>query len=135
MLQIDKQSRIPVYEQVVEKLEKLVLTNILQANEQLPSVRTWSAELGINPNTLQKAYLYLDTKGITYSVPGVGRFISETAKSVIESNKGKQLGELYEITANLALAGILKEKVYETIDDAYAHVEQNKLNIKKGNKI
>lgn len=133
MLQIDKQSRIPVYEQVVEKLEKLILTNILQANDQLPSVRTWSEELGINPNTLQKAYLYLDQKGVTYSVPGVGRFVSETARTVLESNNEKYLEELYEITIKLALAGENKNNVIKTVNNAYENAEK-KVRVGKGEK-
>lgn len=122
MIQIDKQSRVPVYEQIVEKLEKLVLSNILQANDQLPTVRNWSEELGVNPNTLQKAYLFLDQKGVTYSVPGVGRFVSETARSVLEANNHKYLEELYELVMKLAFAGEEKDKVIETVENVYEHV-------------
>ena len=70
MLEIDKMSRVPIYEQVIQKLELLILTNVLGPNSPLPSVRSLSQELSVNPNTLQKAYSEMELKGICYSVPG-----------------------------------------------------------------
>lgn len=53
---------------------------MLKENEQLPSVRSLAKEIGVNPNTVAKAYQELERNKIIYSVSGRGSFI---AKSVI----------------------------------------------------
>ena len=55
MFQIDTLSRVPVYEQIIEQMERFVLAGLLKPGTQLPSVRSLSTELSINPNTIQKA--------------------------------------------------------------------------------
>ena len=72
MLYIDVMSRTPVYEQIITQIEKLIGAGIMKEGEQLPSVRSLSIQLSVNPNTIQKAYGELDAKGIIGSVPGKG---------------------------------------------------------------
>ena len=62
MFQIDPLSRIPVYEQIVMQSEQLVAREIVKPGDALPSVRSLSIQLGINPNTIQKAYTELYVK-------------------------------------------------------------------------
>ena len=59
MIVIDYQNRKPIYEQIVEKFQMLIIKGILKADSQMPSVRTLASELSINPNTIQKAYTIL----------------------------------------------------------------------------
>ena len=82
MFQIDVLSRKPVYEQIVSQMERFVLTGVLAPGSQLPSVRSLSVELSINPNTIQKAYAMLEQEGFIYPVRGRGNFVSgdETLK-------------------------------------------------------
>ena len=75
MFELDFRSRIPIYEQLVDKIIELIINNVLKPDEQLPSVRVLASELTINPNTIQKAYRELEYQGYIYSVPGKGSFI------------------------------------------------------------
>lgn len=86
MISIDKQSRTPVYEQLVDAFEKEIILGIRQPDSIIPSVRALSVELGINPNTVQKAYLELERRNITYSVPGVGRFVSAEGAAILKKD-------------------------------------------------
>ena len=72
LLTVDKYSRIPIYEQIVEQVEMHVALGDLAPEDQLPSVRALSVELSVNPNTLQKAYTELERRGLCYTVPGSG---------------------------------------------------------------
>lgn len=119
MLEIDKMSRVPIYEQVIQKLELLILTNVLGPNSPLPSVRSLSQELSVNPNTLQKAYSEMELKGICYSVPGTGRFISENAKDILMRSKREKLDQFKEIVSELKLAGICGKELKMLIDQIY----------------
>lgn len=76
MIVIDYQDRRPIYEQIVERFEKLILKGALEADSQMPSVRQMAAELSINPNTIQKAYAILEQEGYIYPVKGKGNFVN-----------------------------------------------------------
>ena len=119
MFQIDPLSRQPVYEQLIEQLEKLVLTGLLPADTQLPSVRSLSMELSINPNTIQKAYSDLDARGIIYSVPGIGCFVAKNATEVRKTHMRRKLDAVRQLAEDLALAGIPKEDLIQTIQSVY----------------
>ena len=66
----------PIYQQLKEEVIRLACEGILAPDEQLPSVRALARELGINPNTVAKAYQELENEGIIYSMGGRGSFIS-----------------------------------------------------------
>ena len=104
-------SKVPVYMQIVEQVEKFVLTGVLKKGDQMPSVRSLSASLTINPNTIQKAFAELDSRGIISSVPGRGCFITEAALSIIKNRKEGELDKLIEILKDLRLAGVSKEAI------------------------
>lgn len=76
MIGIDLQNRRPIYEQVVERFETLIVSGVLEPDSQMPSVRALAMELSINPNTIQKAYAVLEQDGYIYPVKGRGNFVS-----------------------------------------------------------
>lgn len=119
MFQIDAMSRTPVYEQIIDQIESFILTGILKPKEQIPSVRSLSIELSINPNTIQKAYSDLDRRGIIYSVPGRGCFVSEESSAILSAAKFNKLGELTDFIKTLAIAGIPKNEILKCVDSAY----------------
>jgi len=119
MIMIDLMSRVPIYEQIIEQLETFVLKGILDVGDQIPSVRNLSIQLSINPNTIQKAYSELVRTGIIDTVPGRGSFIAKEAKANLRNLQGNQLKELSNIVEKLALAGISKEEIIESINKVF----------------
>ncbi len=79
MIGIDLQNRKPIYEQIVERFQTLIVSGALEADSQMPSVRALAVELSINPNTIQKAYSVLEQEGYIYPVKGRGNFVSGNA--------------------------------------------------------
>ena len=77
MVVIDYQNRKPIYEQIVERFQMLIVKGILEPDSQMPSVRALATELSINPNTIQKAYAVLEQEGYIYPIKGRGNFVSE----------------------------------------------------------
>ena len=119
MLVIDKFSRKPIYEQIVEGIERDIVMGILREREQLPSIRELSAVLGVNPNTIQKAFGELDRNGIIISGQGRGCFVADRAAEKIKEKLSVKIVEIENIAAELARAGIEKEKLMEAIGRAY----------------
>ena len=77
MIIIDYTDRRPIYEQVVERFQSLVLCGVLEKDAPLPSVRNLAMELSINPNTIQRAYGELERRGVIYTVKGKGNFVAD----------------------------------------------------------
>ena len=77
MITLDYQSKDPIYLQIKNRIAALVMLGVYPPGTQLPSVRSLAGELGINPNTIQKAYQELEAAGITCSVSGKGSFVAE----------------------------------------------------------
>lgn len=124
MFQIDSMSRVPIYEQIIDQLEKFILTGTLSPGEQIPSVRSLSVQLSINPVTILKAYSELDTRGLIHSVPGRGYFVCENAKDALSHNKMSLLDDISEMASELSLAGIPMETVIERVKAAYSTNEK-----------
>ena len=123
MFVVDVMSRVPVYEQIIKQVEEQVLTGILKEGDKLPSVRSLSVKLSINPNTIQKAYTELDTRQLIITVPGKGSFISEKAIEVVGANSREKMTELNKIIRELALAGVTKEEIINNIEEVFNNTE------------
>ena len=119
MYQIDVMSRKPLYEQLVDQVERFILRGILKADQQMQSVRSLSIQLAVNPNTVQKAYSELDRRGLVYSVPGRGCFVSPEAILRISDRRREHMDEFTEEIRELAMAGMEKELVLSCVEEAY----------------
>lgn len=124
LITVDKMSHKPIYEQIVEQIENLIVTGILNPDEMIPSVRSLSRECGTNPNTVQKAYSELERIGITYSVPGVGRYVSGNAKEIVQKLMSTSNSELKTVIEKLKLSGMTLEEIIEKVKLFYGG-EQN----------
>ena len=79
MITIDIYSRTPIYQQVIDGVKSDVLHGWLKDGEMVTSIRELSVEVGINPNTVAKAYAELERTGILSVVPGKGYFVTNGA--------------------------------------------------------
>ena len=120
MLLIDKLSGKPVYEQIVDGIEKNILMGIYQPGSVLPSLRELSVTLGINPNTIQKSYAELIRRGVIIPSPGSGTYVAPDAPARIREAAEGKINQLEEMVAELALAGIPKEEVLAAVSAVYA---------------
>ena len=124
MLVIDKFSRKPIYEQIVEGIERDIVMGILREREQLPSIRELSSVLGVNPNTIQKAFQDLDRNGIIISGQGRGCFVADKAAEKIKEKLSARITEIESIAVELARAGIEEEKLLDAVRRAYQNTKQ-----------
>ena len=123
MIILDYKDRRPIYEQVAEKLEELMLLGILGENEPLPSVRSLAMELSINPNTIQRAYAELERQGYIYSVKGKGSFVAEN--SVMKEKRKKDLLiQVSEVIDEAIRLGISGEEIKNMVEIQYQAAEK-----------
>lgn len=81
MIELDYKSGVPIYDQLISGIVRLKMLGALKGGDPLPSVRAMAQKLGINPNTVQRAYAVLEEKGIIYSVAGKGSFLADDSAS------------------------------------------------------
>lgn len=80
MLRIDKLSPIPIYKQIIFQVKKEIILGKLKEGDRLPSVRDLAETLGVNVNTVLKAYERLALEGIVDSEQGKGFFIKRATQ-------------------------------------------------------
>ena len=114
MIQIDLQSRVPLYEQLPEQIIRLSMLGILDENQQLPSVRALAREVGVNPNTVAKAYQQLEQQGIIYTVSGRGSFVSPDVLS-LQSLRQAALQEVLDAVDKALSRGVSPQQLLDAI--------------------
>ncbi len=68
---------LPIYTQIREWFKRLILSGKLSPGEKVPPVRELALQLGVNPNTLQRAMSELEREGLLYTERTAGRFVTE----------------------------------------------------------
>lgn len=73
----------PIYKQIIDTIGERVLTCQWKEGERVPSVRDLAAELGVNPNTVMRAYEYLQRYDVLQNSRGIGNFVCKNARAKI----------------------------------------------------
>ena len=116
MLTVNFSSRTPVYQQLYDDVIRLVSLGVLKSDTKLPPVRILATELGINPNTVQKAYKMLEKDGYIYSIVGRGSFVSNK----LDQNQAEKIQAKNDLKGSIDKAykkGITKDEMIELVDE------------------
>lgn len=115
IINLDYQSRTPIYEQIVLEIERYVALGILKPEEQIPPIREMATELGINPNTVKKAYSILETKGVIVTISTKGTYIAYDTQKIVEEKVNSKINELKSLMEELKRLGLTEEEIIEKI--------------------
>ena len=123
LIAIDHHSGVPVYRQLMDQIKFHIASGLLRSGEKLPTTRSLSAELGVNPMTVSKAYGYLEAEGIVKRRRGLPLTVSFLRPEKIEVHKLHRLRQsLAPIVAIARQLGIEKSQALEIfgqmLDDA-----------------
>ena len=118
-IHVDPRDRRPIYEQLISGIRDLVLRGAMGPDEQVPSVRALAAELGINPNTIQKAYTELERQGVIYSTPGRGSFVCPDPAAMRQAERAKRLSILWAELREANRVGFSRAEVEKILDEIW----------------
>ena len=124
MITIDYQSKLPLYEQIAERFQAMILRGALPPGSQMPSVRSLAMDLSINPNTIQKAFSLLEQRGYIYPVRGRGNYVADTAR-LAEQEKASLLKEVNNLLIQGKELGISRKEFIAVIDMLYGKEDKN----------
>ena len=81
LISINSASGVPIYRQLIDQIKQAIRMKLLQPEQQLPSVRVLSSQLGVNPMTISKAYNQLELEGCVIRQRGIGMIIAPHSDS------------------------------------------------------
>jgi GntR family transcriptional regulator len=91
LIVVDPHSGVPVYRQLMDQVRFQIASGVLEPGDELPSTRALSAELGVNPMTISKAYSFLERDGFVERRPGRPLVVRPLPDEDIEESKIEQL--------------------------------------------
>ena len=115
LINLDYQSRVPIYEQIVNNIENYVAVGILKEKEQIPSIRDMASSIGVNPNTIKKSYDILENKGIITTISTKGTFISENTKKATKEKIDREFNNIKKSVQELTKLGLNLDDIIERI--------------------
>ena len=118
---INTRSSVAVYEQIENQVQFAIASGRLKANDQLPSIKELGDRIGVNFNTVAKAYRDLEVMGLIYTRRGMGCYVKENVvnqcKRVCRDRINKRM---YEVVREAKAAGISKKDLQEIITKSLA---------------
>lgn len=123
---IDPNNGVAIYEQIVRQVKFAIAEGTLRPGQLLPSVRTLSQQLAINPNTISRAFIQLQSDGALESLRGVGLAVrSDAKKPCIEARKSL-ITERLKIAITEALhAGLSATLIRQLVHEQLAELNGN----------
>lgn len=91
LIVVDPHSGVPVYRQLIDQIKFHIASGMLRPGDELPSTRMLSAELGVNPMTVSKAYSYLEIEHVVERRPGRPLVVSRYGDEDIARSKREQI--------------------------------------------
>lgn len=93
---INNSSMIPIYEQIMNQIKRMISHGDLKVNDPLPSVRALAKELKISALTVKKAYDNLEAEGFTTTIHGKGTYVSTVNQDILLEETKKEIEKLLE---------------------------------------
>ena len=120
MFNIDGRDKRPIYKQIVDRIILLVATNVLVEGDKLPSIRNMAQDLGINANTVARAYTELEYKGIIETISKSGTFVKNVDLADELTEKAEK--EIYAAVRKFTQLGMSVSKLKKIMGEAIDNV-------------
>ncbi|WP_125545180.1 MULTISPECIES: GntR family transcriptional regulator [Levilactobacillus] len=119
-MQVNDQSSLPYYEQLVLRVKQQIVQGILRPGDRLPSVREMARQEQLNPNTVSKAYKQLESQHVISTVHGKGTYVREaTAPAGDSAQVVATKKQLLTLLTEIQYLGVPLEDVVSWIKVAY----------------
>ena len=124
-LQIDPHSGVPVYRQMMDQIKYYLASGVLQAGDQLPSIRELAQKLSVNPTTVVKAYTELQHGQVIEMRHGKGVFVSERSLRMSDREREKALRRIArQLAVEAAQMKAPPELVVQIVEEEIANLPE-----------
>lgn len=111
-------SDAPVYAQLVEHIKLAIISGEFPLGSRLPSVRELSAEAGVNPNTMQRAFAELERDGLVLTQRTAGRTVTEDAARVSEAKRHLAAAAIQSFWVNMRRLGYAQHEALQLLRES-----------------
>ncbi len=111
---INYKSGVPIYEQIYSQLKNQIISDAVESDEALPSIRNLAKDLGISVITTKRAYDELEREGFIYTLAGKGSFVARKNTALLREENLRKMEALMQQINELAVScNLSREEVIE----------------------
>jgi GntR family transcriptional regulator len=115
---LDQSNGVPIYRQIIQQVEYAILSGQMRPGDKLPTIRSLSVQLKINPNTIAKAYSELEIRGILITQVGMGTFIADQGREPAEESRKQKVQEIVNrFLQDMQGLGVKRAELFELLND------------------
>lgn len=119
VLTVDPRSGVPIYLQIIEQIKRSIALGVLQAGEQLPTVKQLAIDLTVNPNTVARAYRELEREQVIETAPGRGSFVRSNGVTQSPKVAAEIAGDALDLALREARSvGLERDDMRRLFEDA-----------------
>lgn len=112
----------PIYLQIIEAVKKRTVQGVYRAGDSLPSVREMAKEMGVNPNTMSRAYMELERQGFTTTRRGAGSSITKSAKRIDRERRALALAARDRFISEICDLALSREQIDDLLREILEEV-------------
>lgn len=109
----------PIYTQLLEKIQKMIVSGKYKPGDRLPSVRDLATEAAVNPNTMQRALTELERMGLVYSQRTTGRMITDDIELIGKVKEQIAMEQIKSFVKAMEEIGYSDQDTIEVLKNVY----------------
>ncbi len=114
---------MPIYLQILRHIKRGIVSGVVTNNDELPSRRVLSALLGVNPNTIQKAYKMLEDEDLIESHSGAKSYMKLDDKKIKQIKEELIVSDITSAVAALKQMGLSKDETVSLLEKYWNEVQ------------
>ena len=113
----------PIYAQIAQHIKMQIVSQEIKSGDQLPTVREYAENAGVNPNTMQRAFTELEREGMVYSQRTAGRYVTDDQELISQKRRELAKEELDSFVTNMSKMGFSKNGILPVLE---AYIKEDK---------
>ena len=111
------EDNVPIYQQIITFIKLKLITKEWKTDDKLPSVRDMAVQLGVNPNTIQRAYMELEREEYIYSKRGMGNFVTGNSEKINKLSESAAQKQVKEFIQEMKKMGFTTEEIINLVKE------------------
>lgn len=117
-IRISSTDGVPIYQQIVQQIKYLAASGRLEAEAELPPIRTLALQLTVNPNTVARAYRELEAAGVVFTKRTSGTYVSAQGSPLAKEEQLRILAERADgLLAEALQMGVSTDDIVDLVRD------------------
>ncbi|HEY5562138.1 MAG TPA: GntR family transcriptional regulator [Clostridiaceae bacterium] len=107
---------IPIYLQIMEEIKRQIVSGERGPGDKIESVRELAQFMGVNPNTMQRAFAELEREGLMYTERTAGRFITTDSVLISRIKEESVRSKVAEFVVLMQKSGFTKADIIRLVE-------------------